>query len=237
MQISPIKTEIFLKRHNLIKFISNHIPHIPEKAIVVITSKIVALSEGRVVPFRNIAQKEKLIKEESEWAVRTKYVWATLKDGALVASAGIDESNADGKLILLPKNSMKAARYIRRELMKTYKLKDLGVLITDSRVMPLRAGVLGIALGYDGFKGLRDYRGKNDIYGRKLKYTQTNVADSLATASTLVMGEGKERYPLGLILEAPIEFSNKRTKNELKIAVEDDMYSPLFKTFPNNKNI
>lgn len=237
MQITPIKTEVFLENQNLIDFIISYIPHIPEKSVVVITSKIVALSEGRVVPFQSIAQKEKLIREESEWAMKTKYVWATLKDGALVASAGIDESNADGKLILLPRNSMKAAQYIRRELMKRNKLQDLGVLITDSRVMPLRAGVLGIALGYAGFKGLRDYRGKKDIYGRKLKYTQTNVADSLATTSTLVMGEGKEQYPLGLILEAPLEFSNKLVKNELKISVEDDMYSPLFKTFPDNKNI
>lgn len=237
MQIFPIKTKVFLKNQNLIRFITNHIPQIPEKAVVVITSKIVALSEGRVVPYRSVVQKERLIREESEWAMKTKYVWATLKDGALVASAGIDESNADGKLILLPKDSMKAAQNIRQALIKKYKRRDLGVLITDSRVMPLRSGVLGIALGYAGFKGLRDYRGKRDIYGWKLKYTQTNIADSLATTATLVMGEGKEQYPLGLITGAPIEFCNKTTKNELKIAVEDDMYSPLFKSFPNTKNI
>jgi len=237
MLITPIKTEVFIINQNLIDFITVHIPIVPDKAVVVVTSKIVALAEGRVVPFRSTQQKEKLIREESEWALKTKYVWATLKDGALVASAGIDESNADGKLILLPSNSMEAARYIRRELIKRYKIKNLGVLITDSRVMPLRSGVLGIALGYAGFKGLRDYRGKRDIYGRKLKYTQTNVADSLATTATLVMGEGKERYPLGLIIEAPVEFSSKINKNELKIAIEDDMYSPLFKTFPNTKSI
>ena len=169
--------------------------------------------------------------------MRTKYVWATLKDGALVASAGIDESNGNGKLILLPKNSMLAAQRLRKELAQKCNLRDLGVLITDSRIAPLRAGVLGIALGYAGFKGLRDYRGTKDIFGRQLKYTQTNIADSLATAATLVMGEGQERHPLAIITEAPVEFAENTKKHELRIDIKDDMYGPLFKSFPTRARI
>ena len=95
--------------------------------------------------------------------------------------------------------------------------------------MPLRAGVVGVALGYAGFKGLRDYRGKKDISGRKLKFTQTDVADSLATAAVLAMGEGSERQPLAVITNAPVVFTDRVNKKELLIPLKDDMYAPLFR--------
>ncbi len=156
----------------------------------------------------------------------------TVKDGMAMANAGIDDSNGNGKLILLPKDSYKAAEMLRKELSKRYGIKDLGVLITDSRVAPLRAGVVGVALGYAGFKGLRDYRGKYDISRRKLKFTQTNIADTLSSAAILVMGEGSERQPLAVIEDAPVEFTKKAKRGELVIAPKDDMYGPLFGKIP-----
>lgn len=93
----------------------------------------------------------------------------------------------------------------------------------------MRAGVTGIALGYAGFRGVRDYRGKPDIFGRKLKVTMTDVADSLATAATLVMGEGAERTPLCIIEDAPVEFVGKVNRREIQISAKDDMYAPLFR--------
>lgn len=237
MTINPVKTSVFEEGDNLVKFIVHHVPKLPNKSILVVTSKIVALAEKRTAQYQGLKAKEKLIKSESQWALRTKYVWATLKDGALVASAGIDESNGNGKLILLPFDSMRAAENLRKKLRRIYKIFDLGLLITDSRIAPLRAGVLGIALGYAGFAGLRDYRGKLDIFGRKLKYTQTNIADSLATAATLIMGEGRERHSLAIISRAPVEFITKVKRDELKIDIKDDMYGPLFKSFPSNAAI
>jgi F420-0:gamma-glutamyl ligase len=191
----------------------------------------VALSENRTTVVKTKNAKEKLIKAESDFALRTKYVWATVKDGMLVANAGIDESNGAGKLIFLPKDSFAAADKLRHSLLKIYKIKNLGVLITDSRIAPLRAGVLGVALGYAGFAGIRDYRGKPDIFGHKLVFTRTNVADSLATVGTLVMGEGAERYPLAIITSAPVKYIKKVDKYELRIELKDDMYGPLFKNF------
>ena len=226
MKITPIKTRIFAESENLTTFVVQHIPKLKNGSVIAVTSKIVALSEGRTAP---ITDKEKVIRSESEWAMKTKYVWLTMKDGMMLANAGVDESNAKGKLILLPSDSFKNARNLRKRLLEHYKLKKLGVLITDSRVMPLRAGVTAVALGYAGFKGLRDYRGKNDIFGRKLKFTQTNVADSLATAAALAMGEGRERQPLCVITDAPVEFTNRVNSKELRIPFQDDMYAPLFK--------
>ena len=234
MNIKAIKTRIFRENEDLLSFILKNIKKIPKKnlesSVLVVTSKIVALSEGRAVEYKSEKQKIALIKKESEFALKTKLTWLTIKDGMVMSSAGIDESNAKGKLVLLPKDSFKSADIIRKKLKKIFKVKNLGVLITDSRIFPLRAGVVGVALGYAGFKGVLDYRGTKDIFGRVLKMSRTDVADSLATAVVLCMGEGKERQPLALITNAPVYFTEKINKKELFINLKDDLYLPLFRS-------
>ncbi len=230
MKVRPVKTNVFTEGGDLTAFILRHIKKVDEGSVIVVTSKIVALAEGRTRIAKTEKEKVAIIKSESEFMLKTKYVYLTVKDGTVIANAGVDESNADGdgKIILLPKDSYEAARVLRNQLMKHYGVKKLGVLITDSRIMPLRAGVVGVALGYAGFKGLRDYRGTKDIFGRKLKFTQTDVADALATSAVLVMGEGKECIPLALITEAPVTFTNSVSPNELRIDPKEDMYGPFF---------
>ncbi len=228
MKIKTIKTRVFKESEDLIEFILRYVKKIPENSVLVITSKIVALSEGRTVVFENEKQKINLIKQESSLAIKTKYTWLTIKDGMVMASAGIDESNANGKLILLPKNSFVSAELIRKKLKKIFKVKNLGVLITDSRIFPLRAGVVGVALGYSGFEGVRNYIGKKDIFGRVLKMSRTDIADSLATSAVLCMGEGKEQQPFAVINFAPIKFVEKINKKELIIDPREDLYQPFF---------
>jgi dihydrofolate synthase / folylpolyglutamate synthase len=228
MLIKPIKTRIFKEGENLFEFICKYFKKIPEKSVIVVTSKIVALSERRTVSIENIKEKEKLIKRESQIAIPTKYVWLTIKDGMAMSSAGIDESNADGKLILLPKDSFKSASSLRKKLMQKYEVKDLGIVVTDSSIMPLRAGVVGAALGHGGFRGIKDYRRKSDIFGRQLEFSSVNIADSLAASAVLLMGEGREKQPLAIIEKAPIEFCDRVNRKELIIAPKDDMYFPLF---------
>ena len=225
MKVRAIRTRLFAEGENLERFVVTHVPRCAENNILVVTSKIVALSERRTAAPR---EKEKIILKESEWAVPTKYVWLTIKDGMFMAAAGIDESNAQGRIILLPKNSFKAAARLRQLLRKHYKLKRLGVLISDSRVLPLRAGVVGVALGYAGFSGIKDYRGTPDLFGRKLKMTRVDVADSLAAAAVLLMGEGRERKPLAIIEDVPVVFRDRVNSRELIIPVADDLYVPLF---------
>ncbi|OGJ59542.1 hypothetical protein A3D11_00235 [Candidatus Peribacteria bacterium RIFCSPHIGHO2_02_FULL_49_16] len=231
MNIIPIKTRLFKQGEEIVSFILIYLPRLKDGSILVITSKIVALSEGRVMKETSEKEKEKVIRQESTHALKTKRVWLTIKDGMLIANAGIDDSNGNGKLVLLPEDSFKSAAFLRKEVMKTYKIKRLGVIISDSVVMPLRAGVVGIALGYAGFKGVRDYRGKKDLFGRKFKFSQTDVADSLATAAALVMGEGAERKPLAVISDAPVIFSIITDKKEIQISIKDDMYKPLLSVF------
>jgi dihydrofolate synthase / folylpolyglutamate synthase len=234
MKIKAIKTPIFKEKDDLIEFIIKSIPSIKEGDIIVVTSKIVALSEGRVVSIKNEKEREALIKSESQFAMRTKfavhkeYVWITIKDGMVLASAGIDESNANGKTILLPKDSFNSAVEIRKSLKKYYKVKNFGVIITDSRLLPLRAGVVGVALGYAGFKGVRSYIKTPDIFGRMLEFSRTDIADSLATSAVLLMGEGNECQPLATIKDAPVVFTDKLDKSELFIDPKEDLYQPLF---------
>ncbi len=227
MEIRAIKTRIFRENEDLIEFILKNVKKIPEKSILIVTSKIVALSEGRVSRLTR-KNKEYLIHKESDLAIKTKGTWFTIKDNMVMASAGIDESNADGKLILLPKNSYKSAEILRKKLMQRFKIKNLGVLITDSGFIPLRVGAVGMALGYAGFEGIRNYLGKKDIFGRILKVSRSDVADGLATSAVLSMGEGKEQKPLALITDVPVVFTKKIKKGELIINPKNDIYAPLF---------
>ncbi|KKW21965.1 MAG: hypothetical protein UY62_C0014G0004 [Parcubacteria group bacterium GW2011_GWF2_50_9] len=232
MIVQPIKTRVFQEGDDLFAFITAYVKELTERAVIVVTSKIVALAEKRTAIIKNAKTKENLIRAESEFAIPTKYVWLTVKDGMVMASAGIDESNANGKLILLPKDSFKTARLLRNKLRQRYDVRNLGVLITDSRTVPLRAGVIGVAVGYAGFRGIKDYRDTPDIFGRKFEFSRTNMADGLAAAAVLVMGEGNERQPLAIIESAPVEFSDNVNRRELYIDIQEDMYRPLFSTFP-----
>lgn len=241
MQIQAIKTRIFKKDENLNSFIFQHVKSLKENSILVITSKILALSEGRVGKYENEKQKEDIIKRESDFALETKYAWLTIKDGVVMANAGIDESNVGsqlGNIIFLPKDSFISASKIRKVLLKKFQIKNLGILITDSRLFPLRLGVVGFALGYAGFEGLRNYVGKEDIFGRKFKMSKVNIADSLATSATLCMGEGNEQQPLAVISDAPVVFTNKKVnEKELKINLKEDIYAPLFNNINKIKKI
>lgn len=229
MEVRPIKTNIFKEGKNLADFIVAHVPKLKDGSILAVTSKIVALAEGRVVKVKNRKEKEQLIRAESQWQLKVlPQWWLTVRDGTVVVNAGLDDSNADGKTILLPEDSFDTASRLRRKLRAHYKIKNLGIVITDSRTSALREGVTGVALGYAGFRGVKDYRGDADIFGRKLKVTQTNIADSLATVATVVMGEGGERRPLAVIEDAPVVFCEKVNRKELRIAMKYDMYRSLF---------
>lgn len=236
MKVIPIKTRIFKEGETLVDFILSYVPRLKEGSVLVVTSKIVALAERRTVEIKSARAKDDIIRAESEFAIKTKYCWLTIKDGMVLPSAGVDESNANGKLILLPKDSFKTAVLLRNKLRQKYGIKKLGVIISDSRTIPLRAGITGVALGYAGFRGVKDYRGTPDIFGRKFKFSRTDIADSLASTAVLVMGEGNERRPLAIIESAPIEFCDRTNREELHIDIKDDMYRPLFSRLPKPKS-
>ncbi len=232
MIIKAIKTRIYKENEDLFEFILGHIKNLREESVLVVTSKIVALGEGRTRMVKSKKEKEKIIKEESEFAIKTKWAWLTIKDGIVMASAGIDESNANGKLILLPSDSFKIAYEIQQRLRKRFGLKHLGVIITDSRTEPLRSGVTGKSVGYAGFEGVKSYIGKKDIFKRPFHFSKVSVADSLASGAVFEMGEGNEQKPLCVIEDTSIKFTNRKVDHkETQIPFKDDMYAPLFRKY------
>lgn len=215
MRVCAIKTRRFLPpKDNLWGLLSESIKKLEEKSIVAITSKIVSIGEGRCIP-KNQAEKDELIISEADKYIPReeaphKWVMHTIKNNLLIASAGIDESNGAGFYILWPKNPNESAEKIWKFLRKKFKVKNLGVIITDSHCIPMRRGLVGISIANFGFVPLRDYRGKKDIFGRQLYISLTDIPDALASAAVLEMGEGNEQKPLVLISDVPyVQFSDK----------------------------
>ncbi len=238
MKITAVAThKITIKDKNIFQILDRYIKLLKENSILVVTSKIVAICEGRVVKVGSI-DKQKLIGQEADYYLLpslSKYnMTLTIKNDLLIPTAGIDESNGHGYYILWPANPQKTANKIRQYLRRKFSLKNVGVIITDSRSYPLRLGTAGFSLAYSGFKALNSYINTPDIWGKKLRVTMANIADSLAIAAVLVMGEGKEQTPLAVIENIPfVKFKKsnptKKELMELKVQLEDDLYEPLFK--------
>lgn len=238
MKIVPVLThKVTTKDDNVIKVIDNYIKKVEENSVLAITSKIISITQGDLITVKN-TNKEELIRKESEYFIpsfKSRYkITIAIKNGILISSAGIDESNGNGNYILWPKNSQKAANSIRKFLQQKFHIKKVGVIITDSRSTPFRRGAIGLGIAFSGFKPLNDYVAEPDIFGKKLKVTKSSVIDNLASAAVLVMGEGKEQTPLALISEIPlIKFvernPTRRELKELRISLEDDLFSALFK--------
>lgn len=229
MKATPIRTSIFKEGEDLPQFIVAHIPSVKENTVVAVSSKLTGLWKKCTVPYKSAAQKEELIMQESQAALKTRLAWLTVKNGMIMTNAGIDESNANRKLILLPRDCYAAAEELRTALKTLWNVQNLGIIITDSMILPLRSGVIGAAVGYAGFKGVKDLRGHKDLCGRKLKTTLVNLADTLASTATLLMGEADEQSPLCVLEEVPVEFVEKTDPAELKYPPEDDLYAPLLK--------
>ena len=146
-----------------------------------------------------------------------------------MANAGIDESNGNGKCIMLPRDSYESAYQMWREIREKYSIANLGIIITDSHTVPFRKGTTGVSLGHIGFEGIRDYIGKPDIFGRLFAFSRANIVDALATSAVHTMGEGDECQPLAVIKNPLVTYTDKRQNgDDLIIDPEDDMYGPLF---------
>jgi len=239
MIVTPIKTRIIMPpKDDLLEAIGKSIKSLEEKSIIVITSKVVSIWQGRCILANSIKDKDDLIIKEADFYTSRKLVpgqWCmqTLKNNLLIPSAGIDESNAKGHYILWPENPKDVVKKLYNWFRKRYKVKDVGIIISDSHTIPLRRGVMGISLAHYGFIPLKDYRKKKDLFGRPFKVSQTNIADSLAVSAVLLMGEGSECAPLAIIEDIPfVEFVSKPFRPKAKfssfeIETKEDLYYPL----------
>ena len=241
MNAVGIKThKITHKDKNIFPILDLYLPRLHESEIVVITSKIVSICEGRIVD-RNKAEKDDLIKQEADLYLPRKYskynYSLTVRKQILSPAAGIDDSNGNGYFILLPKNPQRSVNEIRSYLCKKFGIKHLGVIITDSKTNPLRRGSTGIGIAHSGFKALKSYVDKKDVFGVRMNLSTVNMMDSLAAVAVTQMGEGNEQTPIAIIGDIPfVDFQtrnpNKKELGELKVEIEDDLYAPLLTRVP-----
>jgi coenzyme F420-0:L-glutamate ligase/coenzyme F420-1:gamma-L-glutamate ligase len=188
--------------------------------VLVIAQKIISKAEGRLVNLVSIQPSLQaielaesidkdprlieLVLKESNQVLRSRVgtVIVEHKLGFICANAGIDHSNVAGTgdpneewVLLLPENPDASAQAIREDL-EARSAVHLGVMIIDSHGRAWRQGVVGVAIGISGMPGLVDMRGKADLFGYTLKFTTIGVADELAAAASLAMGQSDEATPI-----------------------------------------
>lgn len=238
LSVRGIKTRVFKMGEFLPSFIVEHILSVIgetkqlEGKVLAVTSKIVSLSENRILSKDGISKKSLVRKEADVFLGEIGHgCFLTIKHGLFIASAGIDESNADGDYyILYPEDPFRSAQELYLDLVQRFGLSNFGVLFTDSHTSPLRAGVTGVTLAYAGFRGIRNHIGSPDLFGKPLKMTRVNVADALSVAAVYCMGESDESTPLAL-LDGNVEFLPRHESvnpQECVISPEYDLYGPLY---------
>ena len=196
--------------------------------IIVIAQKVVSKAENRLVNLNLVKPSEKakiigritqkdprlvqLILNESREIIRaTKGVLIVeTKYGYICANAGIDSSNISKENFhsILPPNPDKSADNIRNNINNKFGV-EIGVIISDSFNRPWRKGSINVALGISGFHPFLDLIGEEDDFGNTLKSTVVNIADEIACAAQLVMGENS-RIPVATVRGLNLEKSNMR---------------------------
>lgn len=246
MEVLGLKFPVVRPNIDLVSLIirkSRKIGGLKDGDIVVVSSKIVATSENRIVRLADIvpSARAKALAKVTELDPRFVQVVLheadrvlgaargavlTIKHGNLCANAGVDSSNAPpGYVVLLPENPDASAEKIRKELERRTRA-TVGVIVADSNVKPLRVGTVGQAIGVAGIVPAVDCRGERDIYGKPLRWTFRAIADQLASAAQLLMGEGAERTPVVIIrgLRVP-----KRRGVPPTMPLRKDLYSKILR--------
>lgn len=194
-----------------------------EGDIIVIAENAVATAEGSVVGLEEVEPSLEARELARRYDIDPRLVEVVLgesdsvvggipgfllcmKNGTLLPNAGVDGSNAPpGTVVLLPVDPDVSAENLRLRISDLLGVR-VGVIIADSRTHAMRLGCGGVAIGCSGIEAVTDERGKRDLYGRKLEVTKRAVADNIASAAELIMGEADECIPAAVLrgLQLPI---------------------------------
>lgn len=189
-----------------------------KKDVIVVTHVAVSKAEGTTVNLDEISPSKKaekiaeqtgkepalveVILRETKEIVRVgnNSIITETKSGIVCANAGVDKSNIEGErtLALLPKEPDASAQQIRQEIQRLSGC-DVAVIVSDTHGRPLRMGEINVAIGLAGIKPIRDRRGEKDLFGYVLRVKQTAVADELASAAELVIGQTNEGIPAAIV--------------------------------------
>lgn len=250
MKLFGIRTPIIKPFDNIVQIIISSLSkeglRFENQDILVLAETAVATAQGRIrqledvqvsIKARTLAKRyylepeiAQLVLEESEEILGgIPHVLLTIKNNTLMANAGIDKSNAPpGHVVLLPSNPTQEAWRIKKAIKDSYGC-EIGIIIADSRTQPLRLGNVGLALTVAGIEPVKDLRGQPDIFGRPLRISRAAIADNLASAAQLLMGEANEQTPAVLVRKAPVNFSNKHfTPDAQAISRHECLYFSIF---------
>ena len=211
--------------------------------IVVVTHKIVSKSEGNIVNLDTLSPSEQAREIAQKTGKEPAFVEAVLgetkeivrigpnslitesRNGVICANAGIDKSNIEGEknIALLPRNPDESAQKIRSEI-KRLTNREVAVIISDTHGRPLRMGEINVAIGVAGIKPTRDRRGEKDLFGYVLRVKQTAVADELASAAELVIGQADEGIPVAIIRGYTYQTTETASSRDLTRPREADLF-------------
>ncbi len=230
VELIPVKVKPMSDKFDLFQTILQNIEEnkqqVSDGDIVVVSSKFVSMSQGSLVELdkvepskqaTEIAQKFNMDSRLAELVLReSDFMFSgvpgfilAVKDGVNAPNAGIDRTNVQhGYAILHPREPFKVAELLRREFL-SHAGKKVGIVITDSRLMPTRIGTIGIAIAVAGFEPVQDLRGTKDLFGNTLRVTLKATADSIATAANMIMGESSEAIPIVLVRNMDVVVSDK----------------------------
>lgn len=210
--------------------------------IIVVSTKYISNSQGRIVQFDKIIPSEEGTKLAKEFKIKPSFAEMILResdkvfggisgfiitsaDYVMAPNAGIDKSNAsEGVAILYPKNPYLIAENLRRKIYLKLSI-HVGVVLVDSRLMPARIGTSGVAIACAGIEPVLDMRAKKDLDDKPLKVTFQAVADNIATIANYKMGEGAESKPFAIVRNSEAKMTDRKINaNELAISPDQCVY-------------
>jgi coenzyme F420-0:L-glutamate ligase/coenzyme F420-1:gamma-L-glutamate ligase len=185
--------------------------------VLVIAETAVAKSEGIIIDLESLQPTEQavelsvktgkdsklvefIIQESAEIIkVGPNFIISETKHGFVCANAGIDESNVEnGLATAIPVNPDRSADHLRKKIEDTTGRK-IAIIISDTQGRAFREGAVGVAIGISGIESLWNRQGETDLYGRELQTTNIAVADEIASAASIVMGQADEGIPVVII--------------------------------------
>ncbi len=217
---------------------------IRNRDLVVIGQKAVSKAEGRIIDINDVSPSARAVKIAKKTGKSRGFVDIVLREstkvlradkdafivrtklGSTCLNAGVDKSNVKGNstYALLPQDPDASARRLRKRI-RQLTGKKVGVVICDTRSRPFRKGQIEESIGIAGLNPLIDYRGQKDLFGYTLRFKNVAIADELASAAELVMGQGRERTPVAIIRGLTrIRFQDRASSKILAVNGEDDLF-------------
>ena len=227
---------------SLIEVLKNNHTDLETGDVVVISTKFVSNSQGRLLDAKNIKISKSGSKLSEKFQLKPSIAEVILResddvfggvagfvitsaDDIMAPNAGIDKSNAKkGTLILYPSNPYHTAEQIRRKVFLEFSV-HVGVILVDSRLMPARVGTSGVAIACAGIEPVLDMRAKKDLDGNPLKVTFQAVADNIATMANHEMGEGSESRPFAIVRSSGAKLTGRKlSPNETAVPATQCVY-------------